>query len=87
VLLFRQVLHAPKNYQFSQFVAVHKIRAFIMVLLHVDDRLPSLLSGPQHHIPLSSKQNHFTQPYKVLQPDFLLTLGIPVTPTPGNAFA
>jgi hypothetical protein len=44
-----------------------------------------LFSSPQHHVSLSSNQKHSNQPYKVLQPDFLFTLGLPVTPTPGNA--
>ena len=33
-----------------------------------------LLTSPQHHISLLSNQKHSNQPYKVLQPDFLLLL-------------
>lgn len=84
VLLCKQVLRAKKTIIFPVCSSPQNSRSFIMLLLHVDDRLPSLLSSPPHHISSSSNQKHSNQPYKVPSARVSPTLGIPVTPTPGN---
>jgi hypothetical protein len=74
---------------FSQFVAT-KISVVHHVVTTRDctwmrQLALSCLAVPNTTFPYRATKKHSNQPYKVLQPDFLLALGIPVTPTPGNA--